>query len=720
MKTAIIAEKPSVAREIAAVVSANKKEDGFLSGNNYRVTWAFGHLIQLAMPEDYGFKNFVRENLPIIPNPFLLKPRQIKEGKEYKPDAGALKQLKVIKQVFEECDRIIVATDAGREGELIFRYVYSHLNCKKPFQRLWISSLTDKAIKEGLQNLKPGSDYDNLYQAAKARSEADWLVGLNSSQALSIAAGRGVYSLGRVQTPTLAMICKRFLENKNFAPVPFWQIRVRTEKSGISFPVISREKYDDKEYANTVFQTLKGKSLKIRSVEKKEVNQEPPLLYDLTTLQKEANSKHGFSADKTLSLAQKLYESKLTTYPRTGSRYISTDVFDGIPELINGLKTHQRFGGYAAGTDTQILNVRSVDDKKVTDHHALLITGNSSKDLSGDEQTVYEMIAGRMLEAFSKKCVRDATAIICECGDTLFEAKGSVIKQAGWRAVFGEAEETSEDENGNLPEPLQGETLPVLQSELLEKQTKPKPLHTESSLLGAMESCGKDIENEAEREALKDCGIGTPATRAAVIETLFARDYIRREPTTSREQSSSLELPRREGGRHSQKKSLVPTEKGLSVYETVKDKRIADVSLTGNWENALLQIEKGDMLPDTFRNAIEIFTRQITKELSDTKIEIADENAVICPKCKKAQIRFYPKVAKCTDANCGLVIFRNKSEKELSDKQITELLTKGKTSVIKGFKSKESKMFDASLKMNENFQVIYDFPDKKASKGKKQ
>jgi len=278
----------------------------------------------------------------------------------------------------------------------------------------------------------------------------------------------------------------------------------------------------------------------------------------------------------------------------------------------------------------------------------------------------------------------------------LFEAKGSVTKQAGWRAVFGEAEESVDNESSNLPELFEGETLPILNAEVLEKQTKPKPLHTESSLLGAMESCGKDISDEAEREAIKDCGIGTPATRAAIIETLFARDYIRRD-----------------------KKSLVPTEKGLSVYETVKDKQIADVALTGNWENALLQIENGKMLPETFKNAIEIFTRQITKELLETSITPSfggGQGEVTCPKCKSEKIRFFPKVVKCADPNCGLVIFRNKSEKELSDKQITDLLTTGKTSVIKGFKNKDGKSFDSALKFDEKYQVIF---DKNLKKGKK-
>jgi DNA topoisomerase-3 len=697
MKICILGEKPSVAKSIAAVVGATGREDGFLHGNGYTVTWALGHLVQLAMPEDYGFTGFNREHLPIIPETFILKPRHVRDGKEYKPDGGALRQLKIIKHVFDSCDRIIVATDAGREGELIHRYIYSYLNCKKPFDRLWISSLTEKAIREGLQNLKPGSDYDNLYYAAKARSEADWTVGLNATKSLSIAAGRGIFSLGRVQTPTLAMICKRYQENRNFIPVPYWQIRVQTEKAGVSFSVVSCEKYDSRDAANVIYQNLQGNSLSVQSVEKKGVCQEPPLLFDLTSLQKEANSKHGFSADKTLSIAQKLYEKdKAITYPRTGSRYVSADMFDEIPELINILKTHPRFGTYAAAMDNRILNLHSVDDKKITDHHALLITDNLPEELEKDEQIIYEMIAGRLLEAFSKKCVKDATAIILTGGDTVFEVNGSVIRQAGWRAVFGEQEESGEDESGNLPEVQQGETLPVINSEFLEKQTKSKPFHTEASLLGAMESAGRECTDEAEREAMKESGIGTPATRAAIIETLFTRDYIVRE-----------------------KKSLVPTAKGLSVYETIKDKRIADVAMTGSWENALAQIERGEMQPETFSKAIEVYTRQITAELLETKIAIADENACLCPKCKTANIRFYPKVVKCTDENCGLVIFRSRSEKQLADGQIMDLLTKGKTSVIKGFKSKSGKSFDAALKFDENFQVIFEFPEKTKKFGKK-
>ena len=339
---AVIAEKPSVARDIAAVLGATQKNDGNISGNGYIVTWAFGHLVGLAMPDAYGIENFRRENLPILPQSFQLIPRQVKTDKGYKPDTGTVKQLKIIKEVFDQCDKIIVATDAGREGELIFRYIYQYLECRKPFVRLWISSLTDKAIRDGLQNLKDGTMYDNLFRSAKARSEADWLIGINASQALSIAAGRGTYSLGRVQTPTLAMICSRYLENKNFVPQKYWQLKLQTGKDSIEFSALSEEKFDNQQPAIDKPQIIKDSGqVQVKSVDCKEVNQEPPLLYDLTTLQKEANTKLNFSADKTLSIAQKLYEGKLISYPRTGSRYISQDVFDEIPERISLLETYR-------------------------------------------------------------------------------------------------------------------------------------------------------------------------------------------------------------------------------------------------------------------------------------------------------------------------------------------------------------------------------------------
>ena len=585
-----------------------------------------------------------------------------------------------------------ITTLDKREGELIFRYIFHYLNCRKPFVRLWISSLTDKAIREGLDNLQPGERYDNLYLSAKSRSEADWLIGINATQALSVAAGQGVFSLGRVQTPTLVMICSRYLENKNFVPAKFWQLKAATASGGINFTAQSTAKWEQQPEAIAVLQRVKDAGqLVVKSVERKEACQEPPLLYDLTTLQKEANTKLNFSADKTLSIAQSLYEKKVMSYPRTGSRYIPEDVFDEMPERVALLGQYPRFAGYAAGLDGTPLNRRSVNDGKVTDHHALIITENLPGELSKDERAVYELVAGRMLEAFSGKCVKDVTTALLSGGDTDFTVKGSVMKEAGWRAVFGEQETGGDEEAASLPPLQEGEYLPLSGVDLLEKQTKPKPLHTESSLLAAMENAGRELEDAELKASLKDAGIGTPATRAAIIETLFARQYIVRE-----------------------KKNLVPTDKGLAVYKIVKDKKIADVEMTGMWETALAKIEAGSMDADTFRKGIEVYATQITAELLSVQLSVATGETCPCPKCGSGRILFYPKVAKCSNVDCTLTIFRNKCDKQLSDKQIVELVTKRKTGLIKGFKGKNGKAFDASLVLDEQFNVGFSFPEKKA------
>lgn len=693
MITAIIAEKPSVAKDIANVLGVRERHDGYLSGNDYLVTWAFGHLVQLAMPDAYGYTGFRRENLPIIPQEFKFIPRQIREGKEYKSDPGVLKQLKVIREVFAQSDRIIVATDAGREGEGIFRYIYNYLGCRKPFDRLWISSLTDRAIREGLENLKPGSSYDNLYRAAEARAIADWEIGLNATQALSIAAGQGIFSLGRVQTPTLMMICSRYLENKDFTPQTYYQIRVTAAKDGTPFSALSEHKYETLPAVNTALSAVTATgTVTVADVQCKEVSQEPPLLYDLTSLQKEANSKLGFSADKTLNIAQSLYEAKVLSYPRTGSRYISDDVFDEIPSRIALLEQYPAFAAYAATLKGTALNRRSVDDKKVTDHHALIITECLPGELPEDQRKIYDMVAARLLESFSARCVKDVTTVHLTAGNSDFTAKGTVVKSAGWRAVRGERDE--EEESATLPPLQQGETFPLESAEPLEKQTKPKPLHTESSLLSVMESCGRNLDEAELRDSLKDIGIGTPATRASIIETLFSRDYVRRE-----------------------KKNLVPTEKGLAVYSTVKGKKIADVEMTGQWETALARIETGEMDAATFRKGIEVYAAQITEELLQVQVSVADGERIPCPKCQSGRILFYPKVAKCSNVDCGLTVFRSKGEKTLTDSQITDLVTKGKTSLIKGFKNRDGKVFDAHVTFDKDFRTVYDFPPKPKEKG---
>ena len=674
-------------------MNVRERHDGYLSGNGYLVTWAFGHLVQLAMPEAYGYTGFRRENLPILPQEFKFIPRQIREGKEYKSDPGVLKQLKVIKDVFAQSDRIIVATDAGREGEAIHRYIYNYLGCTKPCLRLWISSLTDRSIRQGLENLKSGGDYDNLYRAAEARAIADWEIGLNATQALSIAAGQGIFSLGRVQTPTLMMICSRYLENRDFTPQTYYQIRVTAAKDSTPFSALSEHKYQTLPAVNTALSavTVAG-TVTVADVQRKEVSQEPPLLYDLTALQKEANSKLGFSADKTLNIAQSLYEAKVLSYPRTGSRYISDDVFDEIPSRIALLEQYPAFSACAATLKGAALNRRSVDTGKVTDHHALIITECLPGELSDDQRKIYDMVAARLLESFSTRCVKDVTTVCLTAGNSEFTAKGTVVKSAGWRAVRGVQDE--DEESAALPALQPGETFPLESAEPLEKQTKPKPLHTEGSLLSAMESCGKDLDEAELRDSLKDIGIGTPATRASIIETLFSRDYVRRE-----------------------KKNLVPTEKGLAVYSAVKGKKIADVEMTGQWETALACIETGEMDAATFRKSIEVYAAQITEELLQVQVSVADGERIPCPKCQSGRILFYPKVAKCSNVDCGLTVFRSKGEKTLTDSQITDLVTKGKTSLIKGFKSKEGKVFDAHVTFDKDFRTVYDFPPKSKGKG---
>lgn len=683
MKT-IIAEKPSVAREIARIVGATKREDGCLEGNGYAVTWALGHLVQPAMPEGYGFHGFVSDNLPIIPETFTLVPRQVKTEKGYKPDSGVTAQLKVIERLFRESGQIIVATDAGREGELIFRYLYHYLGCATPFVRLWISSLTDKAIREGLRNLQDGSRYDNLYLAAKSRSEADWLVGINSTQAVSIAAGRGTYSLGRVQTPTLAMVCERYWQNRRFSPEAFWQLHIVTDGSGAgNIKLSSVNRWKEKVPAEELYNKVKAAtSATVTKAERKEMVEDTPLLYDLTTLQKEANSRQGFTAEQTLGITQKLYEKKLVTYPRTGSRYIPEDVFAEIPKLLAFIGGQPEWTGKVDKKAEPTR--RSVDGSKVTDHHALLVTGEKPLFLSAEDATVYHMIAGRMIEAFSDKCVKDTTSVTAECCGAEFTAKGSIIRQSGWRDVYKE-----EKDEQVLPDWNAGDELTISGSSLTEGKTKPKPLHTEATLLSAMETCGKDMEDDALREALKECGIGTPATRASIIETLFARGYMQRV-----------------------KKTLVPTEKGLALYSVVKTMRIADVGMTGEWENELSRIERGEASAEVFRKDIERYTGEITVELlSCGKLFGHKDSGCTCPKCGTGKMQFFGKVVRCDNAGCGLPIFRMKAGRMLSDDEIRDLLTEGKTKVLKGFKSRQGKNFDATVTFDGDFNTTFVFPE---------
>jgi len=690
MTTCIIAEKPSVARDIARIVGATSKQEGYMEGCGYLVTWAMGHLIALAMPESYGFSAYKREELPICPNPFQLVVRQVRKDKEYISDPAALKQLKMIRSCFDKADRIIVATDAGREGELIFRYIYQHLGCRKPFDRLWISSLTDRAIREGMANLKPGSHYDNLYYSAKARSEADWLVGINASRALSIAR-KGGYSLGRVQTPTLAMVCRRYIENRDFSSVPYWKLSVLTEKEGMSLKAIGSTNYENEALAQTALATLRSQSrLKVESVTRKVGCTPPPLLYDLTALQKDANKRHGFSADKTLSIAQSLYEKKITTYPRTGSRYISEDVFEEIPALL------RKIGMPLSNT----LNCHSVDNTKVTDHHAIIPTGETPSGLSADEATVYQMVVNRFVEAFSPDSEEERMQVRFTDGTNTFTWKAYRQISLGWKAVQkgkeAEADKKEDDDEqflSSLPNLPEGEVLPLVNAEITEHKTKPKPLYTEATLLSAMENAGKEVKDAESKKAMAACGIGTPATRANIIETLILRDYIRRD-----------------------KKAIIPTEKGLAVYEIVKDKKIANAEMTGSWELALAAIEAGKMPSERFAQGINSYVETICEELLSLTPEQKSYPVYRCPKCGQQSVGIYAKVAKCRHETCGFHVFREVCGIHLSEDNIRDLIGSGRTPILKGLTSKAGKKFNARLVLKDDYTTTFEFEQNKKRK----
>ena len=690
MTTCIIAEKPSVARDIAHIVGATSKQDGYMEGCGYVVTWAMGHLIALAMPEAYGFSAYKAEDLPIRPNPFQLVVRQVRKDKEYVSDPAALRQLKVIRSCFDKADRIIVATDAGREGELIFRYIYQHLGCRKPFDRLWISSLTDKAIREGLSNLKPGDYYDNLYHSAKARSEADWLVGINASRALSIAR-KGGYSLGRVQTPTLAMVCRRYIENRDFSSVPYWKLSALMEKEGVSLKAIGSKDYESEAAAQTALALLRSQSrLTVELVARKVGSTPPPLLYDLTALQKDANRRHGFSADKTLSIAQSLYEKKITTYPRTGSRYISEDVFEEVPALLRKI----------GKTLSNPLNRHSVDNAKITDHHAIIPTGETPSGLSTDEITIYQMVVNRFIEAFSSDSEEERMQVRFTNGTNTFTWKACRQISLGWKAVqkdkateADKKEDSDEHILSSLPNLTEGEVLSLVNADITEHKTKPKPLYTEATLLSAMENAGKEVEDAESKKAMAECGIGTPATRANIIETLILRDYICRE-----------------------KKSIIPTEKGLAVYEIVKDKKIANAEMTGAWELALAAIEAGKMPADKFSQGINSYVETICEELLSLSSDQKFYPAYRCPKCGQQSVGIYAKVAKCRHETCGFYVFREVCGIHLSEDNIRELISSRRTPILKGLTSKAGKKFNARLVLKDDYTTTFEFEQNKKRK----
>jgi len=691
----VIAEKPSMGKDIARVLGADKQCNGYCEGNGWQVTWAAGHFVEIHDPQTEG--KWMETPLPVY-GEFILREKE-----------NAARQLNVIKTLFANADIIVNAGDAGREGELIQRYIMRYLNIHKPVKRLWISSLTDEAIREGFAHLRDGKEYDTLYDAARARSEADYRVGINATRALTLAVNnKEVFTLGRVQTPTMAMICKRYLDNKNFVPVPFWSIIVKTEKDNIQFFCKPKDTYNIKADAEADFAKIGKNELHVQSVETKERQEKPPLLYDLTALQKAANQKMGMTPNDVLEIAQSLYENKYLSYPRTGSRYIPDDVYGNIPKLISACKKISNDSiNVSYYNDNTTLSKGCVNASKVTDHHALLPTEvvPDLDTLTKPERTIYLMVVTRMYEAFHANCVKDVTAVRLTAGGVELFAKGTVTKAAGWREVAGQSanneEDTPDKEKENelpLPALKSGDVLPNLGVMVKEDKTKPLPLLTDATLLAQMETAGKDIEDEEAREAMKDAGLGTPATRDSIIKGIIDRGYVVRE-----------------------KKKLLPTNKGLATYEIIKDKLIASPAMTGEWEKKMSQIQNGTLKVDIFLKDIREYTEKITAELQSVNANIKNQNEVknennpICPKCKTRHVRIFEKGIGCT-RECGFIVWRLVAGKTLTDKQLLTLAEKGITGELKGFMSKAGKEFSAKLKLNDDFKAIFEFNHDKPNK----
>lgn len=645
----ILTEKPSVARDIAAYLGARKRHEGYYEGNGYQVTWAFGHLISLQDPEDYNplLKKWSLATLPFIPNQFELKIVQ---------DKGVRQQFAIIKNLFKSAAELICATDAGREGELIFRYILSMTECvQKPWKRLWLSSLTEDALHAAFQNLKPGSDYNNLYAAAKCRSESDWIVGINATRNFTVRYGGGktLWSLGRVQTPVLGMIVKRDDEIRYFKSEPFWELFTKYRE--VTFK-LKGDRFKSKEEAESALNLVNGYPFVVDKVTIKNENEHPPLLYDLTELQREMNRKHGMTAADTLQIAQALYEQKLITYPRTDSRYLTQDMKKQVIEVLTHLKEIKRKEIEPLDLSQLSFSSRIINDKKVTDHHAIIPTGNLPPSLSFQSQVVYDAIATRLIAAFYPSCTKEVTTIEGNSNQKPFQAKGVRILVPGWTLLYPKKSE----ENLEAKQPQEMQELPLFQKGesgphfpyINEGKTKPPAHYNENALLGAMETAGKLVEDENLKEILKEKGIGTPATRASIIETLIKRQYVQRSG-----------------------KALTATELGRYLIALVQDSNLKSPELTGEWESKLKEIEKGKFSADDFMQGIAQFTKQLIEESDISKVN--EEIYGNCPKCNSPIIKG-KKGYGCSkwQEGCSFVLWMQHKGIELKERQIRLLLQK--------------------------------------------
>lgn len=691
----ILAEKPSVAKDIARVLGVKTKKDGYMEGNGYQVTWAFGHLISLADPGVYGYEKWLKEDLPMLPSFFIYKPTE---------DEGAKKQLETIERLFNEADSLICATDAGREGEAIFRYIYNDSKCNKPFERLWISSMTDEAILEGFANLKPGTEYDNLYFSARSRNEADWLVGMNATRALTLASrSKKALSLGRVQTPTLALICKRWKEHTDFNPEPFYTVETQLFAENQSFVARYPERFMQKEKAEALAELITP-TVTVVDKQIKQKQEKAPLPFDLTSLQAEANRRFNLGAQQTLDIVQALYERhKMLTYPRTGSRYLGDDMLAEVQKKLGALKENDFGKSYLTAIEILEkgkLNKACFDSKQLTDHHAIIPTFQNMKSystLTKEEKNIYEMVCKQLVMALLPVCKKEVLSYKFHFSDDkeLLEASGTKIKEAGWRMVLDKdvpaAEDAEAEDEQALPNLKLQDIVDVQEKRIKEGMTKKPALMTEATLLKAMETAGRQLDDPEAVQAMKDCGLGTPATRANIIETLYKRNYIVKE-----------------------KNKLIPTELGYQVYELTKELPIGNPSLTGEWEKKLNLMAKGEYESDIFYNEILAFTKEETAQILSTGEQVQTQvlDGVRCPVCGE-RLKELPKGWGCVGfktTGCKFVLWKEMAGKTLTEKHLRQMIEKGKSEVIKGFKSKKGTDFDARVKYSaEEGRVVFDF-----------
>lgn len=600
-----VAEKPSVAKEIADIVGAKSRHDGYFEGNGYQVTWTYGHLCTLKEPHEYTdqWKQWTLRSLPMIPARFGIK---------LIPDRGIEKQFGIIESLMSKAEVVINCGDAGQEGELIQRWVMQKAACKCPVYRLWISSLTEESIREGFQNLKPQAEFDSLYYAGLSRAIGDWLLGMNATRLYTLKYGqnRQVLSIGRVQTPTLALIVNRQLEIEHFVPQPYWELKTVYRDTTFS---VTKGRFQSEEEGQDFLQKIEGFPFTVTDVTTKQGKEAPPRLFDLTSLQVECNKKYSYSAENTLKIIQSLYEKKVTTYPRVDTTFLSDDIYPKVPGILAALVDYQPLTApFQTGKIPKSKKV--FDNSKVTDHHAIIPTNVKAVNLTTEERKVYDLVARRFIAAFYPDCLIANTTVLGEVNQIEFKATGKQILSPGWRIVFGKEEENSDENESTLPAFTKGETGPHTPS-LAEKWTQPPKLYTEATLLRAMETAGKLVEDEELRDALKENGIGRPSTRAAIIETLFKRHYIRKE-----------------------RKNLIATQTGIELIGTIRDELLKSAELTGIWENKLRKIERNEYRAADFLEELKKMVGEIVLHvLSDNSGRITAATPPVEPPKKEAK-----------------------------------------------------------------------------------